>query len=155
MKRKSFEGAECPIARSLDEIGDWWTLLIVRDALHGSRRFGEFQKSLGISKNILTGRLTKLVANGVLELRPGEGDSAYTEYHLTDKGRRLRMVLIALRQWGEHSLYETGEPMTIMRDRVNGAPVRPLELVANDGRVLDHDDTIVMPGRFKRQKQRR
>lgn len=98
MRRKSLQGEACPIARSLDVIGDWWSLLIVRDAMLGLRRFGEFQKSLGLSKNILTQRLKSLVANGILDSVPASDGSAYRDYVLTRKGRDLSTVLIALRQ---------------------------------------------------------
>lgn len=100
VKRTSMGEALCPIARSLDEIGDWWTLLIVRDAFHGLTRFSDFQKGLGLAKNILSARLRTLVANGILEKRSSADGNGRTEYHLTQKGRRLRLVLIALRQWG-------------------------------------------------------
>jgi DNA-binding HxlR family transcriptional regulator len=109
MKRKCLAKAECAVARALDAIGDWWSLLIIRDAFFGRRRFGEFQKSLGLARNILTARLRKLVDRGVLEMVPASDGSAYQEYVLTEKGRGLDVVLIALRQWGESFLYERGE----------------------------------------------
>jgi len=80
-----------PVARSLDAIGDWWSLLIVRNAFSGQRRFGEFQKSLGMAKNILTVRLRKLVGCGILEIVPASDGSAYQEYVLTKKGRAFFM----------------------------------------------------------------
>jgi DNA-binding HxlR family transcriptional regulator len=86
MKRKTFEKAECPLARSLQAVGDAWSVLIVRQAFAGDRRFGEFVESLGIAKNILTDRLRKLVGLGVLEKVAVEG-SSYQEYALTEKGR--------------------------------------------------------------------
>ena len=101
VKRTSFESAECPIARSLDAIGDWWSLLIIRDALMGIRRFSEFQKNLGLAKNILTVRLRALVDHGILKTAPASDGSAYLEYVLTPKGRGVFPVLVALRQWGE------------------------------------------------------
>src|SRR5260370_24480676 len=106
MKRKSLDMAKCPIARTLDVIGDWWSLLIVRDAFLGKRRFGEFQTSLGLAKNILCVRLRKLVAHGLLEVVPASDGSAYPEYALTEKRRGLYIVLVALRQWGERGLFE-------------------------------------------------
>src|SRR5213080_1249106 len=127
MKRKSLDTANCPIARTLDVIGDWWSLLIVRDALLGKRRFGEFQKSLGLAKNILSTRLRKLVSHGVLEVGPAPGGSAYQEYTLTEKGRRLYIVLVALRQWGETCLFEEGELDLLLVDQKTGQPVKPLE----------------------------
>lgn len=87
VKRTRLPDAECPVARSLDAIGDWWSLLIVRDAFDGIRRFGEFQRNLGMAKNILSARLRTLVEHGVLEVIPASDGSAYQEYVLTDKGR--------------------------------------------------------------------
>jgi DNA-binding HxlR family transcriptional regulator len=82
-------------------VGDWWSLLIVRDAFAGRRRFGEFQRGLGIAKNILTDRLRRLAADGVLEQVPTSDGSAFMEYVLTEKGRGLFLVVVALGQWGE------------------------------------------------------
>src|ERR1700679_3883557 len=79
VKRTSLEADECPIARSLDEIGDWWSLLIIRDAFLGKRRFGEFQKSLGVAKNILTTRLHALGDDGILTTGPASDGSAYQD----------------------------------------------------------------------------
>ena len=101
VKRTSFEKAECPIARSLDALGDWWSLLIIRDAFLGVRRFSEFQKSIGLAKNILTVRLRALVDQGILKTAPASDGSAYQEYVLTPKGRGVFPVLVALRQWSE------------------------------------------------------
>lgn len=140
MKRTSMEGEICAIARSLDVIGDWWTLLIVRDALAGLRRFGEFQRSLGAAKNILTTRLRALVAQGILETAPASDGSAYQEYRLTDKGRALVPVLVALGQWSSAHLYLPEEQRMVAVDRERRLPVRPLEVVADDGRRLDYDD---------------
>ena len=140
MKRKSLDRETCPVARTLDVIGEWWSLLIVRDAFLGKRRFGEFQKSLGLAKNILSIRLRKLVAYGVLDCGPASDGSAYQEYVLTEKGRRLYIVLVALRQWGESCLFEEGESGQILVDRKYGRPVKPLELRSQDGRVLGPED---------------
>ena len=140
MKRKSLDREKCPIARTLDVIGDWWSLLIVRDAFLGKRRFGEFQKSLGLAKNILSTRLRKLVSHGVLEVGPASDGSAYQEYALTEKGRRLLIVLVALRQWGETCLFEEGELDLLLVDQKSGQPVKPLELRSKDGRILGPED---------------
>jgi DNA-binding HxlR family transcriptional regulator len=131
---------KCPVARTLDVIGDWWSLLIVRDALLGKRRFGEFQKNLGLAKNILGTRLRKLVSHGVLETVPASDGSAYQDYRLTEKGRRLHIVLIALRQWGESCLFEDGELEQLLVDRKKGQPVKPLELRSQDERILGPED---------------
>ena len=140
MKRKSLDREKCPIARTLDVIGDWWSLLIVRDAFLGKRRFGEFQKSLGLAKNILSTRLRKLVSHGVLEVGPASDGSAYQEYALTEKGRGLYIVLVALRQWGESCLFEEGELDLLLVDQKSGQPVKPLELRSKDGRILGPED---------------
>src|SRR5260370_25229855 len=105
MKRKCLDTSKCPIARTLDVVGDWWSLLIVRDAFLGKRRFGEFHKSLGLAKNILCVRLQKLVAQGVLTTAPASDGSAYQEYKLTNKGRSLYLVLVALRRCGQRTLF--------------------------------------------------
>jgi DNA-binding HxlR family transcriptional regulator len=140
VKRKSLGMEKCPVARTLDVIGDWWSLLIVRDALLGKRRFGEFQKNLGLAKNILGTRLRKLVSHGVLETVPASDGSAYQDYRLTEKGRRLHIVLIALRQWGESCLFEDGELEQLLVDRKKGQPVKPLELRSQDERILGPED---------------
>jgi DNA-binding HxlR family transcriptional regulator len=98
VKRTSFEHDDCPIARSLDAIGDWWSMLIIREALLGASRFGEFQKRLGLAKNILTVRLRALVDQGILNTAPASDGSAYQEYLLTPKGRGVFPILFALRQ---------------------------------------------------------
>ncbi|ARP85460.1 winged helix-turn-helix transcriptional regulator [Bordetella genomosp. 9] len=104
MQRKRLLDDPCPIARSLDAVGDWWSLLIVREALAGACRFSDFQQRLGMARNILSARLRKLVALGVLETRPSAERNDHHEYHLTEKGRRLQPVLQALRQWGTENL---------------------------------------------------
>src|SRR5690242_15480946 len=144
MRRKSLSGAACPIARSLDVIGDWWSLLIVRDALRGMRRFSEFQKSLGVSKNILTQRLRALTRQGILELAVASDGSAYQEYRLTAKGRGLFQVLVALGQWGRENLAEPGGAHMTLVDREHRRPVRKLEVRASDGRLLAPGDTMML-----------
>ena len=143
VNRTRFDDSDCPVARSVDAIGDWWSLLIVRDAFDGSRRFGEFQRSLGVAKNILTARLRALVAGGVLESVPASDGSAYREYVLTPKGEALFPVIVALRQWGEQNFFTPGEPHSRLVDRREGNPLRALEIRSADGRRLDPDDTIV------------
>lgn len=145
MRRKSFEQSPCAVARSLDTIGDWWTLLILRDAFEGVRRFSAFQKSLGIPKNRLSLRLKAMVAADILSIAPASDGSAYQEYVLTTKGQDLFPLMVALRQWGEAHLFDAGEtPEATLVDRVRGRPVRKLELRSQDGRVLSHDDTLVV-----------
>ncbi|MFW6693270.1 winged helix-turn-helix transcriptional regulator [Streptomyces sp. MAR4 CNX-425] len=141
--RTRFDDSECPVARSVDAIGDWWSLLIVRDAFDGSRRFGEFQRSLGVAKNILTARLRALVDGGVLASVPASDGSAYREYVLTPKGEALFPVIVALRQWGEQNFFAPGEPHSQLLDRQEGRPLRGLEVRAADGRRLRPGDTAV------------
>ena len=139
MKRTSFAKDECPVARSVEAVGDWWALLIIRDAFIGKTRFGEFQASLGVAKNILTVRLKKLVADGVLELVPASDGSAFKEYALTEKGRGLLPVIAALGQWGcARSEFK-------LVDRKKGKPVR-LEFRSEDGRRLAPDDVQLVHG---------
>jgi DNA-binding HxlR family transcriptional regulator len=143
VKRKSFEDSACAIARTLDMIGDWWTLLILRDAFEGYRRFSEFEKSLGIPKNRLSLRLKSMVADGLLELAPASDGSAYQEYQLTEKGKGLFNVMVALRQWGEEHLFEGAEPEAKLVDKLKGRPVGRLILSSQDGRPLHYEDTLV------------
>ena len=153
VKRTSFEAAECPIARSLDAIGDWWSLLIIRDAFLGKRRFGEFQKSLGVAKNILTTRLRRLVDDGILTTVPASDGSAYQDYVLTAKGRGVFPVLVALRQWSEAFSASPDTISTLLVDREKGRPVRKLELRAEDGRLLDGADTMLKPNPELRRRR--
>lgn len=145
VKRTSFEHDQCPIARSLDAIGDWWSLLIIRDAILGKRRFGEFQKSLGLAKNILSQRLRLLVDQGLLETAPASDGSAYQEYLLTRKGRGVFPVLVALRQWSEEFDDAPEEIATILVDREKGRPVGRLQVLSEDGRALEASDTALKP----------
>ncbi|MCG2630161.1 helix-turn-helix transcriptional regulator [Bradyrhizobium sp. WYCCWR 13023] len=145
VKRTSFEGDGCPIARSLEVIGDWWSLIIIRDAMLGLRRFGEFQSKLGVAKNILSARLRSMVDHGILETAPASDGSAYQDYLLTPKGRGLFPILVALRQWSEEFDDAPEEIDTIMIDRAKGRPVKKLELHAEDGRLLSLADITLKP----------
>jgi DNA-binding HxlR family transcriptional regulator len=154
VKRTSFAGDGCPIARALDVIGDWWSMLIIRDALLGRRRFGEFQKSLGLAKNILSARLRKLVDEGILSTVPASDGSAYQDYVLTDKGRGVFPILVALRQWSEAFDAHPEQIDTILVDREKGEPVRKLEIRARDGRVLQIGETALKPRPAKKRGRR-
>jgi len=138
MKGKKMDLAEanCGIARSLQIIGDWWSLLIVREALSGKTRFSEFEKSLGLAKNILSTRLKKLVDEGIFDAVQDEGTSSRNSYVLTRKGEELYIVLTALWQWGEKNCFQGGELKYAMVDREQQLPLAPLELRSEDGRVL-------------------
>jgi DNA-binding HxlR family transcriptional regulator len=154
VKRTSLEQAECPIARSLDAVGDWWSLLIIRDAFLGKRRFGEFQKSLGAAKNILTTRLRALVDDGILTTAPASDGSAYQEYVLTPKGRGVFPVLVALRQWSEEFSNAPDSIGTLLVDREKGRPVRKLALHSQDGRLLEAGDTMLQPNPLAKRRRR-
>src|SRR5665213_1861607 len=154
VKRTSFQAAECPVARSLDAIGDWWSLLIIRDAFLGKRRFGEFQKSLGVARNILSARLHALVDDGILTTVPASDGSAYQDYVLTAKGRGVFPVLVALRQWSEEFSDAPETITTQLVDREKGRPVRTLELRAQDGRLLRGDDTTLKPNPATKRRRR-
>ncbi|MGJ5179483.1 winged helix-turn-helix transcriptional regulator [Bradyrhizobium oligotrophicum] len=145
VKRTSFEDDPCPIARSLDAIGDWWSLLIIRDAFLGVRRFSAFQRSLGMAKNILTVRLRALVERGILATEPASDGSPYRDYVLTPKGRGLFPILVALRQWSEEFDEHPEEIATVLVDRARRRPVRKLLLCADDGTPLAPEHTTLAP----------
>ena len=144
MKRKSLEEAPCPVARTLDVIGDWWSLLIVRDAFDGVRRFSEFQKGLGMAKNILSTRLRTLVAQGILEIAPASDGSAYQEYILTDKGRALFPVIVGLRQWGEDHLFAEQEAHSTLVESDSGQPIPRMTPTGSVGQTLTPLNTRVV-----------
>src|SRR5712675_719704 len=153
VKRTRLERDDFPIARSLDAIGDWWSLLIILEALFGSRRFGEFQKKLGLAKNILATRLRALVDQGILTMAPASDGSAYQEYLLTPKGRGVFPILVALRQWSEEFDDHPEDIATLLVDKEKGRPVRKLELYSQDGRLLSAADTALKPRPARREKR--
>ena len=136
MENASLQNSECPVARTLDVIGDRWSLMIIRDAFDDIRRFSEFQKSLGVAKNILASRLKALVEVGVFDVRPVSDGSAYKEYVLTDKGREIFPVVVSLRQWGERFLFEPGETRSVLLDNTSGQALMPMEVRSASGEIL-------------------
>ncbi|MEU8583704.1 winged helix-turn-helix transcriptional regulator [Streptomyces abikoensis] len=132
---------ECPVARALDLVGDRWSLLVVRDAMDGARAFTEFQRRTGIARNILTDRLRKLTAHGLLVQRTAPSGRRQ-EYVLTDAGRDLFAVILTLRQWGERHAFEPGETHSTLVDQ-HGAPVPDVTPAGADGTLLDADTTHV------------
>ncbi|WP_312438442.1 helix-turn-helix domain-containing protein [Janthinobacterium sp.] len=142
-KRKSMRSDPCPVARALDVIGERWALLIVRDAFDGMRRFGEFQKSLGVARNILADRLQALVDEGIFTVAPASDGSAYQEYVLASKGLALFPVVVGLRQWGEAQLFDKGEAHSTLLEKDSGAALPAMQVVSKDGRVLQVSDTQV------------
>jgi len=145
MARKRFRDAHCSIAQALDRIGDWWTLLIIRDAFNGVTSFSDFQSGLGVAKNILSNRLSQLVEDGVFERLPSKPGVDRFEYHLTTKGRDLLPVLIALMQWGDKWVFDEAKPWDVI-DGKDREPIRPVALVSHDGRVLGHTEVRLRPG---------
>src|SRR5437588_9362812 len=125
MQHKSFENMPCPIARSLARVGEWWSMLILRDALHGMTRFDQFQKSLDIAPNMLTRRLNALVESGLLERRRYSERPPRHEYVLTERGRDFRPVLWALLSWGNKHFAPEGKSVVIV-DRETGAEADPV-----------------------------
>lgn len=143
-KKVDLGNADCAIARSLGIIGDWWSLLIVRDAMRGKQRFGEFQKNLGLAKNILSTRLKKLVDEGIFRTEPDSETPAFNRYVLTEKGEQLYLVLIALWQWGERTCFKPGELKYVMVDKARKRPLTKLELKTRDGRILGPRDFFAL-----------
>ena len=163
MQRKSFGDTQCPIARSLDRVGEWWSILILRDAFYGLRRFDEFEKSLGIAPNMLTRRLTALVESGLLEKRQYNARPPRYEYVLTERGQDFRPVLLALLAWGNKHFAPEGKSIMLvdaesgqeaspaMFDERTGKPITPGNFVLDTGPAAQED----MRERIARVKQRR
>jgi DNA-binding HxlR family transcriptional regulator len=135
MQRKSFGNMQCPIARSLERVGEWWSILILRDAFHGLTRFEQFQKSLEIAPNILTRRLNALVESGLLERRRYSEHPPRDEYVLTERGRDFRPVLWALLAWGNKHFAPEGRSV-ILVDAATGAEAEPVLVDRHSGRVM-------------------
>ena len=146
MGRKRFGEMNCGVAQALEALGDWWTLLIVRDAFFGARRFGEFERSLGIAKNILTARLRRLVDHGVFERVAAGTAGARYEYHLTAKGRSLLPVLMALREWSDEWVFGRGHEPLVLRERATGRRLPRLRVTNRDGKELKLEDISATPG---------
>ena len=143
MLNRDYEGQNCSIARALEVVGERWTLLILRDAFLGVRRFDQFQESLGIARNVLTDRLNRLVDEGVLErVRYSERPERY-EYRLTRKGRDLNIALAALRQWGDQYLSE--KPPRLLRRKADKKAVIAA-LVPKGAEVVRPDEVESVPG---------
>jgi DNA-binding HxlR family transcriptional regulator len=147
MRRTSFADMRCSIARSLELVGEWWTLLIIREAFFGSRHFGEFEAHLGIAPNVLSQRLTRLVEGGIFEVTSTSQNGKALAYKLTEKGRDLMPVIVALTQWGDkHEPSPQGPPVRIV-ERRNGLPIAPLLPRSSvNGRVLGKHEVTVVAG---------
>ena len=136
MRRTRFDDWPCPIARTADLLGDWWTPLVLREAFAGRRRFDEIQRSLGIPKAVLSARLDRLVDEGILVTRPYEEHPPRHEYVLTPKGRALWDVIAAMFRWGSDWAFD-GEPPVVLVDRERNEEVAPLVVDERSGDPLD------------------
>jgi DNA-binding HxlR family transcriptional regulator len=142
-KRDAAVDDPCPVARSADLIGDRWSLLIVRDAFDGMRRFTDFQRNLGVARNILADRLRRLVEAGILAVQPSATGGAYQEYVLTERGEQLFPVVVALRQWGEGELFGPEEAHSELVEKKTGQPLRRMAPLGEGGNSLAPGDTEV------------
>ncbi|MEV1117737.1 helix-turn-helix domain-containing protein [Actinosynnema sp. NPDC049800] len=132
---------ECPVARTLDLVGDRWSLLVIRDAMDGVRSFTEFQRRTGIARNILADRLRKLTTHGLLA-QCAAPSGRRQEYVLTDSGRDLFAVILTLRQWGQRHAFAPGEAHSVLLDE-HGAPVPEIAPTSADGTLLGTGNTHV------------
>lgn len=134
----------CPVARSVEVIGDRWSLLIVRDIMDGLHRFGDLQRSLNVARNILSDRLHKLIAAEILQTRAASDGTSYQEYILTDKGEQLFPIVVALRQWGEQYLFGENETHSVLIEKTTRQPVPLMIPISNEGTVLNTTSTEVL-----------
>jgi DNA-binding HxlR family transcriptional regulator len=154
MQRKSFDSMPCPIARSLERVGEWWSMLILRDALHGFTRFDQFQKSLGIAPNMLTRRLNALVEAGLLERRRYSERPPRDEYVPTARGRDFQPVLVALLAWGNKHFAPEGASVQLINTQT-GAAVEPILVDPANGRPIRKPDYAFAPGPAAPDRTRR
>jgi DNA-binding HxlR family transcriptional regulator len=145
VQRTSFEDMSCSVAQCLDVVGEWWSLLIVRDAFLGVTRFDDFQARLGISRNILTQRLNRLVGNGILKRVPYSDHPPRSEYRLTAKGRDLWHVVTAMRQWGDRWAAPRG-PQLESRHKACGHVVTAVPVCSHCGEPLDARSVTAVAG---------
>ena len=154
MSRSSLSGVDCGVAQALDIIGEWWTLLILRNAFHGMRTFDAFQEHLGISSSVLSARLKTLCEAGVLEKLPSEHDGRSFEYRLTERGLDLYPVLAGLVLWGEKWFPNGRGTRTQLLDKRTGKPVDGVHVLARDGTRLGPRDVTPVAGRGADEKVR-
>lgn len=154
MQHKSFGSMPCPIARSLERVGEWWSMLILRDALHGMTRFDQFQNSLGIAPNMLARRLNALVDAGLLERRRYSEHPPRDEYVLTARGRDFQPVLIALLAWGNKHFAPEGASVLLINAET-GAAVDPILVDPATGRPIRKPDYVFTAGPAAPERTRR
>lgn len=136
----------CSIAGALGEVGERWSLLIIREAMMGSSRFDEFHERLGVARNILAGRLETLVRHGVMARTPSQENARVHHYVLADKGRELLPVLVALMHWGDRWIHAGIGPPIVLIDRKTRKPVAKVQVLSQDGVPLKGNDVEILPG---------
>ena len=139
------EDRECPLSATLGLVGEWWTLLILHDAFDGYTRFDQFQDNLGISSSLLTSRLRRLVASGILERRRYQNNPPRHEYVLTELGRSLRPVVVVLAAWGNSRLLPEERSMVLV-DADTGVEAEPVVVDRGTGRRVDGADFVFSAG---------
>lgn len=154
MQRKTFGHLQCPIARGLDRVGEWWSIMILRDAFHGLTRFDEFQKSLEIAPNMLTRRLASLVEEGLLERRQYSEKPPRFEYLLTPRGRDFHPVMVALLAWSNRHFAEEGIAVDLV-DAATGIPAEPVLVDRKSGREINQQEFAFGPGPAASERTRR
>jgi DNA-binding HxlR family transcriptional regulator len=146
MKPSRSSNAHCSIARTMDAVGDRWSLLLLREAYYGTRRFDDFQHYIGVAPNILSARLKKLVKAGIMKRVRLPDHRGRFEYLLTDKGRDFFPAYLALKRWGDAWLAESAGPQVVFRDRATGRPIELPQLLTAQGAPLQVEDTEVVAG---------
>lgn len=143
MSRTDLKKFDCSVAQTLDQIGEWWTMLILRNAFHGFKRFDDFQAQLEISPTVLSARLKALTKNGILEKRKSTDDGRASDYILTEKGLDLYPILISMLEWGEKYAPSSAGPRIKLIDKRNHKPIQSVSVLAHDGRKLGAKDVMV------------
>ncbi len=146
MLGNDYSGQNCSIARSLELVGERWTILVLRDAFLGLRRFDQFQRSLGIARNVLAARLDRLVGEGILEKTPYQERPLRHEYRLTDKGLDLWPVIVELLRWGDRYAAPVGGPPIVIRHRDCGGDLGEHRICTRCGERLEVSDVRAEPG---------
>lgn len=146
MKVNNLADMPCPVARALGCVGEWWSLLIIRDVIQGLTRFDEFEKSLGISSSMLARRLVQLVEQGLLEKRPYQQRPVRYEYLLTEKSRALYPILLMLFEWGDRYATPSGVHEILQVNRADHRPIDPVVVDRRTQEPLDFENTGVLPG---------
>lgn len=146
MPKSHFQELNCSVADALQLIGEWWSILIIREAFFGTRRFEDFQKHLGIARNILTARLRTLCESGILAREPVKKGGRRQHYKLTDMGYDLLPVIIAISQWGDRWLHEKDGPPVRYLERRSGEEIDDIVLLSSEGCQLSARDLKLEPG---------